>query len=118
MFNKQDNNRNACQLYGGQARQGYDWWWHNFTAINDKTGEEKPFYIEYFLCNPASGGKLPVFGQLPKNKEKGVRPSYLMVNVGTWGENPRQFHRFFGWDKIKVYYGVPYIVEADDCYAT
>ena len=25
-FNKHDIARNACQLYGLQAHQGYDWW--------------------------------------------------------------------------------------------
>ncbi|MCF0229677.1 MAG: hypothetical protein HUJ76_08325, partial [Parasporobacterium sp.] len=118
MFRKHDIRRNACQLYGGQARQGYDWWWHSFTAINDTTGEERPFYIEYFLCNPEKGGSLPVFGQLPENREKGAVPSYFMVNVGTWGKNPRQLHRFFGWEETAVSYGVPYRVEASDCLAS
>lgn len=58
MFNKQEIKRNACQLFGGQAKCGYDWWWHSFTARHIKTGEEKAFFIEYFLCNPARGGKL------------------------------------------------------------
>lgn len=63
MFNKHDIKRNAWQLYGGQANLGYDWWWHSFTAINEKTREEKPFYIEFFVCNPNSGKDEPVFGQ-------------------------------------------------------
>ena len=78
-FNRHDITRDACQLYGAQARQGYDWWWHSFTAHSEKTGEAKPFFIEFFVCNPYEGGSSPVFGQLPENKEKGIRPSYLMV---------------------------------------
>ena len=66
MFNEHDISRNACQLFGEQASQGYDWWWHSFTARNAETGEEKPFFIEFFLCNPALGGDEPVFGQLPE----------------------------------------------------
>lgn len=41
MFNKSDISRNACQLFGKQAKLGYDWWWHSFTAHQEKTGEEK-----------------------------------------------------------------------------
>ena len=32
MFNKSDITRDACQLFGAQARKGYDWWWYSFTA--------------------------------------------------------------------------------------
>ena len=68
MFNKHEIARNACQLYGGQSKCGYDWWWHSFTAHHEKTGKEQAFFIEYFLCNPSSGGDKPVFGQLEENK--------------------------------------------------
>lgn len=118
MFNKHDIRRNACQLYGGQASLGYDWWWHSFTAKNEKTGEMKPFYIEFFVCNPKSGGDEPVFGQLQENQEKGIKPSYLMVNVGSWGKGKGQLHRFFGWKECTVDMGVPFYVRADDCEMT
>ena len=65
MFNKHDISRDACQLYGGQARKGYDWWWHSFTAHDAETGSSKPFFIEFCLCNPSLGGDKPVFGQFP-----------------------------------------------------
>ena len=118
MFNKHDIARDACQLFGAQAHQGYDWWWHSFTAYNKKTGEPKPFHIEFFVCNPKLGGEEPVFGQLPENKAKGlvVKPSYLMVKFGAWGENATQLHRFFGWKKINVHFKKPFSVPADDCY--
>lgn len=118
MFNKHDIKRNACQLYGGQASTGYDWWWHSFTAINEKTGKEKPFYIEFFVCNPKSGKDEPVFGQLKENKEKGIKPSYLMINVGSWGDGKGQLHRFFGWNNCKVDMSTPFYVEAQDCEMT
>ena len=59
-------------LDGSFARKGYDWWWHSFTGIDSKTGEEKQFFIEFFLCNPALGGREPVLGQLPENQKKDV----------------------------------------------
>ena len=52
MFNKHDISRNQCQLFWHQAEKGYDWWWHSFTGHHAETGEEKAFFIEYFLCNP------------------------------------------------------------------
>ncbi len=117
-FNKHDISRDACQLVRGQARQGYDWWWHSFTGRHAETGEERAFFVEYFLCNPALGGEEPVFGQLPENRKNGVRPSYLMVKCGAWGKNASQLHRFFGWKKIRVNMQVPFILEAEDCYAS
>ena len=118
MFNKHDIKRNACQLYGKQAKLGYDWWWHSFTAKNEKTGEYKPFYIEFFVCNPKLGGDEPIFGQLKENKDKKIKPSYLMVNVGSWGKDKGQLHRFFGWNKIKIDFSVPFYIEASDCLMT
>lgn len=111
MFHKHDIRRNACQLFGGQSRRGYDWWWHSFTGRHADTGEEKAFFIEYFLCNPAHGGEEPRFGQ------KGDTPSYLMVKAGAWGEDAVQLHRFFGWEEAEVSMGVPFHVQGDDCYA-
>ena len=116
MFNKHDVSRDACQLFGEQAHCGYDWWWHSFTAHHAETGAERPFFIEFFLCNPALGGAEPVFGQLPENKAKGVKPSYLMVKAGAWGADARQLHRFFGWEQTKLDWGVPFSVEAADCF--
>lgn len=118
MFNKHEIARNACQLFGRQAKQGYDWWWHSFTAINEKTGKEKSFFIEYFLCNPKNGKDTPVYGQLEENKNNGIKPSYLMVKAGAWGEDAAQLHRFFGWKNIDVSFKVPFLIRADDCYCT
>ena len=59
MFNKHDISRDACQLFGAQASKGYDWWWHSFTGYDAETGAAKPFFIEFFLCNPALGGDEP-----------------------------------------------------------
>ena len=116
MFNKSDIRRNEFQLHGGQAKKGYDWWWHSFTAIDKESGEEKPFYIEFFLCNPKLAKEEPVFGQLEENKKNGIKPSYLMVNVGTWGEPHLQLHRFFAYKDIKINPKAPFSIEANDCY--
>ncbi|MBO7702976.1 MAG: hypothetical protein J6S26_00915 [Solobacterium sp.] len=112
MFNTSDISRDACQLIKRQAEQGYDWWWHSFTGVDETTGEEKAFFIEFFLCNPALGEEAPVFGQLPENRSRGKKPSYLMVKAGSWGKDAAQLHRFFGIREVKVDMGVPFSVEA------
>ena len=118
MFNTHDISRDACQLFGEQAKCGYDWWWHSFTARHAETGRERAFFLEFFLCNPAHGGEEPIFGQQPENKAKGIVPSYLMVKAGSWGEGAAQLHRFFGWKKIEVDWGVPFSIRAEDCFLT
>lgn len=117
-FNRHDLNRNAYMLTGSFRRRGYDWWWHSFTAVREDTGEERPFFIEFYLCNPALGGDEPVFGQLPENQRRHKRPSYLMVKAGWWGKDHAQLHRFFGWNQVRVKRKAPFAVEAEDCYCS
>ncbi len=116
MFNTSDPSRDAFMLKGGFAQCGYDWWWHSFTAHEEQTGTEKSFFIEFFTCNPALGGKEPVLGQLPENQANDRKPSYVMVKAGAWGEDAAQLHRFFGWESADVAEGVPFHVACGDCY--
>ncbi len=117
MFNKHDITRDALMLHGPLRDQGYDWWWHSFTAQDEITGEDRPFFIEFFLCNPDLAEDEPVFGQLARNRETVKRPSYLMVKAGTWGDDHCQLHRFFAWKDISVHEKAPYSIAADDCFA-
>lgn len=114
-FLKQDKRRNACMLTGSLRKQGYDWWWHSFTGVDPETGEERPFFIEFFLCNPALAEDRPILGQAPENKAAGKRPSYLMVKAGCWGEERCQLHRFFSWNDVKLRGRSPFSIGADDC---
>ncbi len=117
-FNESDITRDAFMLKGNLAKEGYDWWWHNFTGVNAQTGEEKPFFIEFFTINPALAEDEPVLGQLPANKEAGKKPSYLMVKAGCWGEGKCQLHRFFPWKDVELKEDAPYSIQADDCYCS
>ncbi len=119
-MNKYDLKRNYPMLTGKFRKQGYDWWWHNFTGIDENTGEEKTFFIEYFTVNPALGGKEPVLGQLQENKLNGKKPSYLMVKAGWWGKDKTQLHRFIGWDDVKLSANKKsgFILHAKDCACT
>ena len=118
MFNVSDPSRNEFMLDGPYLYKGYDWWWHSFTGINERTGEEKSFFIEFFTCNPGLGGFEPLFGQHPFSQKNKIRPSYLMVKVGCWGEDAVQLHRFFPWTDVRLHPQAPYIVKADDCLAS
>lgn len=118
MFNISDLRKNEFMLTGPFRRQGYDWWWHSFTGRHAQTGEERAFFIEFFICNPALAGDKPVLGQLPENRAAGKRPSYLMVKAGTWGENHGQFHRFFSLKDVTLRGRAPYSVSAADCYSS
>lgn len=116
MFNKSDISRNASMLKGGLAECGYDWWWHSFTGIDDESGEEKSFFIEFFTCNPALGGDEAVLGQLPENQANDIKPSYIMVKAGAWGRDATQLHRFFGWNEAEISESVPFFVKCGDCF--
>lgn len=117
MANISDITRDQWMLRGPLAKKGYDWWWHSFTAENAETGEKKPFYIEFFTCNPEQAKDEPVIvWNDPKAQSKGVLPSYLMVNAGFWGEEKGQLHRFFAWKDVKIQGDAPYYIEADDCF--
>lgn len=139
-MNKSDLKRDYWMLDGRFAKKGYDWWWHNFTAVNEQTGEERSFFIEYFTCNPGltnqTGAEVtenikaadvnvpenkkngPVLGQLEFNKKNGIRPSYLMVKCGWWGKNATQLHRFFAWNDVQIGKDDSgYFVKAGECSA-
>jgi tocopherol cyclase len=115
-FNKKDENRDLWMLHGNLAKKGYDWWWHNLTAIDEETGEEKPFFIEFFTINPEYGGSEPVFGQLKSNRNSGKKPSYLMIKAGTWGKDKAELHRFFGWDEVDIKEEIPFQISAKNCF--
>jgi hypothetical protein len=106
-------------LKGPLLKRGYDWWWHSLVAINRQTGERQPFFIEYFVINPALGGEEPILGQLAENKAVGKRPSYAMLKAGAWVPGrAAQIHNFYGInqfsavsDPLKVQIGPHYVTE-------
>lgn len=115
-MNKSDITRDYFMLKGPLARKGYDWWWHSFTAEHAGTGEQKSFYIEYFLCNPALAQDEPVIvWNDPEAQRAGRHPSYCMVNAGFWGKSKGQLHRFFPWKDVSIPYGQPLRLRAGDC---
>lgn len=118
-MNKSDITRDYFMLKGPLAKKGYDWWWHSFTGIHEKSGKSKSFYIEYFLCNPARAQKYPVIvWNDPKAQKTKMRPSYCMINAGFWGKEKGQLHRFIPWSQVSISINHPLNLKADDCTCT
>lgn len=93
-------------------------WWHSFIGHDVETGTPKAFYVEFYLCNPAEGGQKPVFGQSKASKEAGLKPSYLMVNAGSWGEDHARIHRFYGCRRAEIDDGFPFAISAGESFLT
>ena len=108
MKNKKYLSRNKYMLKGPLKRKGYDWWWHSFTGYHKVTGKPKSFFIEYFVMNPSKNLKSPVFGQTDGERlfDSGaagtLKPSYVMIKAGAWGENAKQIHNFFSTDDLEI----------------
>lgn len=95
--------RNGYMLQGVLAKRGYDWWWHSLIGVSQRTGLPRPFFIAYFVINPALGGKYPVLGQLPENQRQGIRPAYALLKVGSWSEDGAvQVHNFYGIEEFSA----------------
>ena len=116
MANIHDISRDAFMLRGPLAKKGYDWWWHSLTAENAETGEKKPFYVEFFTCNPGLAAEEPVIvWNDPEKQKQGVLPSYVMVNVGFWGEEHGQLHNFYAWKDVELHPDAPYFIACGPC---
>lgn len=117
-MNKSDLSRDYYMLNGPLSKNGYDWWWHSFTGYSKKTKKQKVFFVEYFVMNPECGDGNVVFGQLPENKLNNVKPSYVMIKAGAWGDNKKQIHSFYPTselvmvdNKLKLIIGGCYLSE-------
>lgn len=97
------NSRNGFMLSGKRSRRGYDWWWHSFVAENEKTGEQRPYFIEYYVINPGLDKGKVVPGQLAENKASGQKPCYAMIKAGCWGEEGKaQLHNLYPIDEFSA----------------
>lgn len=116
-MNKSDLPRNACLLRGAMAKRGYVRWWHSFTGIQPETGEKKVFFVEYFIINPALGGDLPILGQHPYYKKRGIRPSYVMIKAGVFGDedsgSAKQLHSFYPISALQSA-TEPFVLQVED----
>lgn len=105
-MNKSDLSRNAYLLNGSLAKKGYMRWWHSFTGTSSETGDRRVFFIEYLIMNPALGHEEPVLGQLPANRKRKIKPSYVMIKAGAFagdsGTKAVQLNAFYPMNELKI----------------
>lgn len=115
-MNQSDLARNAYLLCGSLSRKGYMRWFHSFQAIQPETGEHRVFFIEYMIMNPSLGQEVPVLGQLPFHRKRGIRPSYVMIKAGAFGgdngSEAKQLHAFYPLTALKIALN-PLIIQVD-----
>lgn len=101
-MSESNKEKNMYMLKGKLSKKGYDWWWHSFTGYNRDTNEEKIFFIEYFIMNPKISSDKVVLGQAQESKKNNLKPSYVMIKAGTWGENKKQINNFYPISDLKI----------------
>ena len=118
-MNESDLKRNSYMLRGSLARRGYMRWWHSFSGIHAETGVSRTFFVEFFIINPRLGGDMPILGQHPYYKKRGMKPSYVMVKAGVFpgenGEPGKQLHAFYPISSLKAT-KYPLVMQAEDCF--
>lgn len=106
-------------LRGSLAKKGYMRWWHSFCGVQAQTGETRSFFIEFLVMNPGLGGELPILGQHPYYKKRGMKPSYVLVKAGTFpdaeGNGGRQLHSFYPISSL-ITTRSPLVMQVEDCF--
>ena len=103
-------------LRGKLRQEGFERWRYIFTALNKVTGQEKKFFIELYIVNPALSPKTAVISQKSRlaysesdlqyalagtesaahaNDEVDVMPSYVLVKSGMFGSSGKQMNKFY-----------------------
>lgn len=106
-------------LRGSLAKKGYMRWWHSFSGVHAQTGVIRTFFVEFFIINPRLGRDVPVLGQHPYYKKRGMKPSYVLIKAGVLpgpgGETGKQLHAFYPVSSLKTT-GSPLAMQVEDCF--
>src|SRR5574344_2485185 len=107
---------NKYMLKGSLRKNGFDRWRFVCNGISSTTGEEKPFFIEYYIINPALSPSECVLGfksRLAKTEadlqyalagtqsaksaaeEILVHPSFVMIKAGSASRGGKQINAYF-----------------------
>ncbi len=103
-------------LLGGKLRtKGFERFRYVFSAFSRATGQERKFFIELYIVNPALSPKIAVIGQKSRlavsesdlqymlagtssaanaSDEIAVLPSYVLVKAGSFGKSGKQLNKF------------------------
>lgn len=103
-------------LRGKLRQEGFERWRYVFSALSRSTGQEKKFFIELYIVNPAISPKAVVISQKSRlaysesdlqyalagtasaehaNDELAVKPSYVLVKAGVFGNFGKQMNKFY-----------------------
>ena len=107
---------NQYVLRGKLRQHGFERWRYVFSAFGKISGQEKKFFIELYMVNPALSPKVAVLSQKSRlalsesdlqyalagtasaahaNDEIEVLPSYVLVKAGVFGSGGKQINKFF-----------------------
>jgi len=110
-------------LKGSLRKNGFDRWRLVTSAFSRSTGEEKVFFLEYLIINPALSPKECVLGLKDRSKksaqdlqyaltgsnpghnievEEYVQPSYGMVKAGFFGVGGVHINSFYPTNQVEV----------------
>lgn len=101
-ISRENRKKNKAILNGVSKKNGFDMWRHSFTGFSKITGEQRCFFIELCILNPALSPKKVTFGDKTSIDKKETKPSFLMVKAGIWGENSKQLHAFYPIEKMII----------------
>ena len=108
-------------LRGKLRKKGCERWRYVFTGINRETNDERVFFIELIIVNPAVSPSEPVIAQKSRPKlseddlqyalagtpaatsvgaEEQVQPSYALVKAGCYGSGARFHNKFFASNEL------------------
>jgi len=127
-------------LKGKLRSEGFERWRYSFCASSRNTGIEKRFFIEMYLVNPGVSPNVVVIAQKSRvsmganndiqqaltgglsgydSRFSGqniiVKPSYLLIKAGVYGENGIQVNKFVPSSKLN-YTKNTATFKTDDCF--
>ena len=103
-------------LRGKMRQEGFERWRYVFSALSKFNGRERKFFIELYIVNPGLSPKAAVISQKSRlaiseadlqyalagteaaahaNDEMDVKPSYVLVKAGIFGEGGKQMNKFY-----------------------
>lgn len=110
-------------LKGSLKKNGFDCWRLVTNAISNVTGEEKTFFIEYYIVNPSVSPDECLLGFKNRFKKTAadlqyalagtqstqsvtsqtfVQPSFLMVRAGVFAENGRHVSAYYPCSQLNI----------------
>ncbi len=122
MASQKINKNERYMLKGRLRKEGFDLWRLVTSGKSVSTGEERVFFIEFYILNPSISPDEPVLGFKSRSNvseedlhsalagtvaasqieaEKYIVPSFVMVKAGIFRENGKQINNYFPSSNIQ-----------------